>query len=254
MGGIEPLIVLPVAALHFPVVPWGIRTDKLMGDPMLFQVLLEQGGFLPVSGETVCEFRPVIRLDTFNTAGKSFHKVFQEHSSRVGVMLFKSLHKTPAGILVNGSILKEFFANDLRVFEAGEGNEFYVNLDALPGMIHLLIRLWNIFGIRRMDSHDTLPSEEAVEASDGAGIATLHEFYPENDEAGIRISPTHIGDESDLFRGMLAGMMVGAPGEASQGFDRAVKAAFPAVDVLPVGFVFNGSVGDTIFFSISEER
>ena len=35
VSGIEPLVVLPVAALHFPVVPWRKRTDQLVPDPQL---------------------------------------------------------------------------------------------------------------------------------------------------------------------------------------------------------------------------
>ena len=36
VGGIEPLVVLTVAAFHFPVVPWRKRTDQLVPDPQLF--------------------------------------------------------------------------------------------------------------------------------------------------------------------------------------------------------------------------
>ena len=36
MGGIEPLIILPVAALHLAVMPWRIGADYLMTDGMLF--------------------------------------------------------------------------------------------------------------------------------------------------------------------------------------------------------------------------
>ncbi len=46
MGSIEPLIVLPVAALHLAVMPWRIGADYLVPDAMLLQTHLEKGGLV----------------------------------------------------------------------------------------------------------------------------------------------------------------------------------------------------------------
>ena len=55
MGGIKAFVVFAVAAFHFPVMSWRIGADELVGDPVLLQMLLEQGRLIPVRGETVCK-------------------------------------------------------------------------------------------------------------------------------------------------------------------------------------------------------
>ncbi len=79
MGGVETLVVLPVAPLHLPIVPRRIGTDYLMADAMELQVFLEQGGFVPAGGKTAGELGPVICLDAFDTAWEGFDKVFHKH-------------------------------------------------------------------------------------------------------------------------------------------------------------------------------
>ena len=252
MGGIEPLVILPMAAFHLPVMSWCKGPDHLVADAVTLKMHLEQGGLVPVSGETVREFRPVVRLDTLNGTGKGLHEVFKEHGGGIGTVLLKGLHVAPSGIFVNGGILEKLFANDAAVDKTGGRNEFDVDLDALPGIIHLLVRLGDVFGVRRMDGHDALLFEEAVEAGYGSGVAPLHELDPENDEAGIGISSAHVGDELDFIGSMLVGVMVWSAGAVPKRFDGAVVATFPAVDVLPVGLVLDGGFGNPIFISISD--
>ena len=75
---------------------------------------------------------------------------------------FQRFHKTPSGILVNGSVLKELFANNLGVFEAYGRNKLYIHLYALSWIIHLFVRLWNIFRIGWMNCHHALFTEKSV--------------------------------------------------------------------------------------------
>lgn len=75
----------------------------------------------------------------------------------------------------------------------------------------------------------------------------LHQFYPEDNQAGIRISAAHIVNKFDLGLGMLVGMMMRPCGAVTQGVPGAIIAPHPAVDVLSVGFVFDSGLGDTIF-------
>ena len=49
---------------------------------------------------------------------------------------------------------------------------------------------------------------------------------------------------------MLVGMVMRPGGAVAQGIPGAVVAAQPAVNILPVSFVFDGSFCDTKFFSI----
>lgn len=84
-------------------------------------------------------------------------------------------------------------------------------------------------------------------------MTALHKLNPENNQAGVRISATHIMDEFDLSIGMLVRMMVWSSGAVAQGIPGAIVAAFPTADILPVGFIFDGSFGDAIFLGIPNQ-
>lgn len=101
-----------------------------------------------------------------------------------------------------------------------------------------------------MYSHDPLFPEETVKAGNGAGIAALAEFDPEDDQTGMGISAAHIVDQADLISRMLVGVVMGSARAVPQGVPGTVIAAFPAIDILPVGFVFDSSFCDTKFFSV----
>jgi len=72
MGGIEPLIVLPVAAFHLSVVPWRIRFNEFMVNPVCSQTLLKQRRFIPMSGKAVGKLRSIVCLDTLDLTGERF--------------------------------------------------------------------------------------------------------------------------------------------------------------------------------------
>ena len=71
-----------------------------------------------------------------------------------------------------------------------------------------------------------------------------------HNQPGIRIASAHIHDKFDFLRSVLVWVVVGTSGTISKRVPRAVISAFPAVNILSVGFVFDSSFGDTIFFSI----
>lgn len=250
MCGIKTFIVLPVASFHFAVMPGRIGTDQLMPDAVALQMDLEHGGLVLSGGKAVGEFVSIIRLDAFNGTGKSFDQMLQEHGRRIGVMLLEGFDKPPSGILVDSGILEELFSDHPAVNQTGRRNELHIDLDALAGVFHLFIGFRYILGIGRMNRHDALSAQEAVKPRNGTGVAPPHKFYPEDDQPGIRITPAHIQDKFDLFRGMLARMVMGPSGAFTKGFDRAVITAFPAVNILPVSPVFNSSFRDAELFSI----
>lgn len=254
VGGIEPLVVLPVAALHFSVVPWRKRADQFVPDPQLFQTHLKNGRLIrtAIRGKTFCKLLSVVRLHALYGARKSFYQVFQKKHGGVGTVLLKSLYKAPAGVFVNGSVLIELLPFGL-VHKADGRDKFHVNLDTLTGMVHLLIRLGDILGVRRFDRGKALLFKETIKAGDRTLITALHKFDPEDDEAGIGITPAHIGDEFDLLWSVLTGMMVRSSGFVAKGFDRAIETVFPAVNILPVSLIFDGSVGNAILFSIPDK-
>ena len=101
-----------------------------------------------------------------------------------------------------------------------------------------------------MYGHDALFSKEAVKAWNGAGIAALAEFNPEDDESGMRISAAHIEDHLPLSLRMLVWVVERSPGPIPKGVPGTVIASFPAVDILSVGFIFDSGFGNAKFFSV----
>ena len=123
-------------------------------------------------------------------------------------MFFKSFHIPPAGGLINGGILIEFLS--FRIIDKTTcRNEFHIDLDTLSGIFHLLIRLRNIFGIRKFLSQDSLFLQKTIQSWDGTFITALHKFDPKDNQTRMGIAPTHILDQLDFFRCMLIGMVMG---------------------------------------------
>lgn len=163
-------------------------------------------------------------------------QMFKELCGRVGAVFLEGFHITPAGVFVNRGILIKLLSFCL-VDQATGGDEFHVNLDALPGVFHLLIRLGNIFGVGKFFRHDSLFFKETVEPGNGTFISALHEFYPEDNQPGMRISSAHIPDEFDFLGSMLVWVGMRASGTVSERIPGAVITVFPAVDILTVGFI-----------------
>lgn len=86
------------------------------------------------------------------------------------------------------------------------------------------------------------------------GVTTLHKFNPENNKSVMSITSTHIRDELYFRRGMLIRMMVRSSGAVTKKLQGAIKASFPAVNILSVGFVFDGIPRDAMFFSVIDKR
>lgn len=125
-----------------------------------------------------------------------------------------------------------------------------INLHTLAGIEHLFIGPGNVFGIGRFYRRKLQSFKNAPQAGDGAGVAALHEFYPKDDEPGMRVSSAHVTDELNFLLRMLRGMRVRSSGTVPERVPGAVIAAFPAVNILTVGFVFYSNLRDTMFFSI----
>lgn len=174
--------------------------------------------------------------------------MFKKYRRGIGTVLLKGLHKAPAGVFVNSSVLKEALSLCL-IHQTDRGNELYINLNSLPGKKHLFIGLRNVLGISRLNRHHFLFAKKAVKPGNRAGISALHKFYPEDNQSSIRVSASHMRDERDLLRGMLIGMVKRSSGTIPKGVPGAVIASFPAVDILSVSFIFDSGFGDAKFFS-----
>ena len=109
VGGIEALLILPVAALHLAVVAGRIGANELVADTQLSGSGLKEGGQIPPAvGETVGEFQAVVGLDALHPdapAGIPFEQPSEEIGRGIGGLLRVGGQKTQAGELVNGGVL-----------------------------------------------------------------------------------------------------------------------------------------------------
>ena len=248
--GVKAFVVLAVAALDLAVVPGRERPDLLVADPVFHQPDLEEGRIVPgSSGEALGEFRTVIRLNTFDRNRKGLEQVFEEEGGGKGASLVKGFDIAPTGVFVDGGVLVELLTGGV-TYEAGSRDKLDVDLDALSGIPHLLVRLRDVLGVRRFDSHDALAFEDAVEAGDGTLVAALHKLDPEDDEAGVWVSAAHIGDKFELLRGMLSWMAVRTSGTVAEGLPGTVVAVLPAVDLLAVDAVTDRGPGDAVLLGV----
>ena len=92
---------------------------------------------------------------------------------------------------------------------------FHINLHSLSRMIHLLIWLWNVLGIREFYCHFPAASQETVQPGYGSGIASSPQLDPKHDNPGVGVPSPRILYEFDLLRPVLVRVMV-----------RAVRAVF----------------------------
>ena len=146
-------------------------------------------------------------------------------------MFLEGFHITPAGVVIDCGILIKLLPCCL-VDQATGADEFHIDLDALPGVFHLFIRLGNIFGIGDFLSHHSLFLKKAIETGNETFISVLPEFYPEDNQPGMRISSAHISDEFDFHESMLVWVGMRASGTVSERFPGAVITVSPAVDIL----------------------
>ena len=65
------------------------------------------------------KLRAIIRLYTLDTGREGLDQMLQEDGGGVGVVLLKGFHVSPAGVFIDGSILKELFSDDFRAGKAG---------------------------------------------------------------------------------------------------------------------------------------
>ena len=236
--GIETLVILAMASLYFAVMSGSEGPDLLMPDPILLQPFLEQG---QIGGgvrlESFGEFRSVIGLYALDGEREGLYQMLQKDRRGIRAVLLKGFHIAPAGVFVDRRVLEKLSANDLAVFQAGGRDEFHVDLNALAGIAHLLIGLGNVLGVWRLDRHDPLASQNTVQTGDGTLIAALSELHPEDNQTGMGVTASHIGNQFQLRWRMLIGMAVWPSGEISERVPGAVITVLPAVDILAIDVI-----------------
>ena len=123
---------------------------------------LKQSRLIFARGKAVGKFGSIIGLNTFNWEREGIDKVLKKHGGGIGIVFFKGLDKAPSRVLVDSSVLKELFADDLAVDEAGGGNKLNVDLKALTGISHLLIGFRDILRVGRFKSVSALFTKKSI--------------------------------------------------------------------------------------------
>ena len=159
MIGIKVLVILAMTAFHFSVVSWRERSDLLVTDTELCQRFLEEGKrhTLAVS-HLVCEFKAIIRLDTLNGVWEFFDDMLEKLCGGIGAVLPKRLQIPKSAVFIDECVLIELFLCCLP-YKTSTRNEFHIDLDALTGILHLLIRFWDILGVRQLDGLSVNPAQ-----------------------------------------------------------------------------------------------
>ena len=250
MRSIEFFVVFTVTALHFAVVSRGIGTDELVVDAKLFQFQLKERGFIGAFWqEAVSKFGAVVRLDTLNEVRELFHNMAQEDRRGVGAVFLKRLNIPKPAVLVQESILKPL-RGLLLVHDTSLRDKLHIDLNALTGILHLLIGFGDIFGVRQFYGHSATFSQETIQPGNGSGVTFLPELDPQHNDPGIRVEAAHVQDELAFFRRVLVWVMMRSMREVCQRLECTVVPLAPAVDVLPVQPVTNGCRGDAVFVRI----
>ena len=209
---IEILVVLAVGTLNLTIMPRRIRTDQLVAEAHHGGSFLKESRLVAVGGETVGELGAIVGLYTFNGEAVFFEErrgVLQKSRRAEGTQLLKGFQITKSGKLVKSGILIIFLSACL-TDQTSSRNVFHVDLYTLAGILHLLVRLWDILRVRRLNRHLPVAAQYTVYAGDASLVTALHKFHPKHDQSRVRVSPSHICKQLQFFRCVLVRMAMGA--------------------------------------------
>ena len=159
-----------------------------------------------------CEFKAIISLNTFHFDSMFSipgNHLFEKIGRRIGGLFGIGGEKPQTRELINSGVLKQ---TQLRIGNTAARNDFYVYLNPLTGIGHLLVRLGLVgcFGFRLWEqAHFPHDPKNAFGTS---GITSLAEPVPEFHHAQIGIAAAHILYQLQFCLGVLVRMAVRTPG------------------------------------------
>ena len=98
MRGMKAFVILAMTAFYFPIVSWGKGTNLFVLDAQFLSFTLKTSKIFVKTcfSESFSEFGAIICLHTFNRHRESLNEMHQKYHGRVGAVLFKGFHITPA--------------------------------------------------------------------------------------------------------------------------------------------------------------
>ena len=251
---IETPLILTVTALHLSIVPGRVGADELVANPQFFRSGFKEGLEITAAvGEAIGEFKAVIGLDTFNgntLAGKMRSDLRKEISGGIRALLLVSGQNAIAGILVDGGVLIQLH---LRIGDAAAGYDLHIDLDALAGILHLLVRLRLVRFLLYGFFDEALSPHHPPQAFDCSGIPSFSHSCPQLHDPEPGVSPVHVVDELAFLRGMLVRVAVGTAGLAGKGLQRPVVACKPEIDVRPGSVVLAAGAAHAVLLRVDHQ-
>ena len=251
---IETFLILAVTALDLTVAPGRVRANQLVADTQFGSRRFKQGFQITAAvGETIGELTTVVCLNAFHSdafVGEGFHDSAEEICGRIRALFGISAENAIAGILVDGGVLEQA---QVWIGDALARNDLDVDLDALAGMRHLLVRSGNVLFLllRRREHIKTM--QHAAKRIDVSGIAPLSQSMPQLYDAEIGIPAPHVADQLEFGFRMLVRMMMRTPGFRTQRFYAAVPPRSPEVDVGCTPIVLPACTRDAVFLCVSHQ-
>lgn len=166
-------------------------------------------------------------------------------------MFFECSQISETAVFIQEGILVESTLLSSVADQTTLGDKLDINLHPLAGILHLLIRLGNVLGIRQLFCHLAAFPQESVQTGDRTGIAPQPQFHPEHHQTGVWIPAPHILDQFDFIGTMLVWVAVRTVGAVLQGCQRSVIPILPAIDILPVCVVADGCLGNAVLLRIA---
>ena len=111
-----------------------------------------------------------------------------------------------------------------------EGTCFTSICTRCSGNVIWFIDLRNIFGIFRLLTGQFQSFQSAPKTGNRMDVALLFEFYPKENQTGMRISAPHVAVEANFLIGMLVCMSMRTSGTVAQGIPGSIVTFFQTLN------------------------
>lgn len=224
---VKTFLVIAVAALHFPIMPWGSGTDFLMGNVQLSTQDVQR--MYPVGFCDVGKFTAVIRLKDLWLVAKVFDgSLYEIHGGVTALFHVREKEAFPGGF-INHGVLIELLGNLPGI--AGGGDVFDIHLPFDPDVSRGIIGFWLVlFVLCVCFGSKAQPYKYPVEGAGVPGIAFFGaEFAVKLTDRDVRVSAVVILNPFQFLLCMSLGVFCkGAVGLINEGVPGTVKALVPA--------------------------